>query len=240
MREWRWGFCGGCDDSVGWQPFFPLLGSSLASRKTSSELLSLWSLSLCSSLSTRWMTHSRLLWTFNQIFSCTQTHIAKRFNTKQTRKEESKRQVNSPLTHSSSAKSVWKEARLFLIPSVPSGYREGAVVTRDGEGGCREGERDGEREEGEREEDGDGVPRWAGSGQAAARARMAEDSSLESHTVTSWRVCVKRVRDDALRLLRVREKWLLWRTQATFICICGFHFYQSNFWMWYFTFTTGK
>lgn len=32
------------------------------------------------------------------------------------------------------------------------------MAVRDGEGGCREGERDGDREEGEREEEeGDGV-----------------------------------------------------------------------------------
>lgn len=65
------------------------------------------------------------------------------------------------LTHSSSCKSACKEARLFLLPSLPSGgaaWREGEVVARDGEVGCREGERDGVREDGEREdEDGDGV-----------------------------------------------------------------------------------
>lgn len=60
------------------------------------------------------------------------------------------------------------------------------MAARDGEAGCREGERDGEREEGEREEeDGEGVLRRVNSGQAAARARIAEDKSLESHTVTS-------------------------------------------------------
>lgn len=76
-------------------------------------------------------------------------------------------------------------------------WREGEVPPRDGEAWCREGERDGEREEGEREEeDGDGVPCWEGSGRAAARARMAEDRSLESHTVTSWRVCGEERRED--------------------------------------------
>lgn len=54
-------------------PFLVLLGSSLASVNTSSELLSLWSLSRCSSLSTLWITHSRLLSTFNQTFSCKRT-----------------------------------------------------------------------------------------------------------------------------------------------------------------------
>lgn len=64
------------------------------------------------------------------------------------------------------------------------------MAPRDGEAGWRQGERDGEREEGEREvEDGDGELCGARSGRAAARATMAEDSSLESHTVTSWRVC---------------------------------------------------
>lgn len=64
------------------------------------------------------------------------------------------------------------------------------MAPRDGEAGWREGERDGEREEGEREvEDGDGELCGMSSGRAAARATMAEDSSLESHTVTSWRVC---------------------------------------------------
>lgn len=63
---------------------------------------------------------------------------------------------------------------------------DGEMLTRDGEVECREGERDGEREEGEREEeDGDGVPCWKSSGRAAARARMAVDRSLDSHTVTS-------------------------------------------------------
>lgn len=97
--------------------------------------------------------------------------------------------MDSSLTHSSSCKSAWKEERLFLLPSLPSGgaaWREGEVAARDGEAGWREGERDGEREEGEREEeDGDGVPCLMNSGRAAARARMAEVSSLESHTVTS-------------------------------------------------------
>lgn len=82
---------------------------------------------------------------------------------------------------------------MFLLPSPPSagaGWREGEVAPRDGEAGWREGERDGDREDGEREdEDGDGVLCGASSGRAAARATMAEDSSLESHTVTSWRVC---------------------------------------------------
>lgn len=64
------------------------------------------------------------------------------------------------------------------------------MATRDGEAGWREGEREGEREEGEREvEDGDGELCGMSSGRAAARATMAEDRSLESHTVTSWRVC---------------------------------------------------
>lgn len=64
------------------------------------------------------------------------------------------------------------------------------MAPRDGEAGWRQGERDGEREEGEREvEDGDGELCGASSGRAEARATMAEDSSLESHTVTSWRVC---------------------------------------------------
>lgn len=93
-------------------------------------------------------------------------------------------QMDSSLTHSSSCKSACMEARLFLVPSLPS---RGAVW-REGEVGWREGERDGEREEGEREEDGDGVLCWENSGRAAARATMAVDSSLESHTVTSWRV----------------------------------------------------
>lgn len=82
---------------------------------------------------------------------------------------------------------------MFLPPSPLSagaGWREGEVAPRDGEVGWREGERDGDWEEGEREEeDGDGVLCGASSGRAAARATMAEDSSLESHTVTSWRVC---------------------------------------------------
>lgn len=64
------------------------------------------------------------------------------------------------------------------------------MAPRDGDAGWREGERDGEREEGEREvEDGDGELCGMSSGRADARATMAEDSSLESHTVTSWRVC---------------------------------------------------
>lgn len=78
---------------------------------------------------------------------------------------------------------------MFLAPSLLSRgapCREGEVVAREGEVGWREGERDGERDEGEREEeDGDGVLRWENSGRAAVRARMAEDSSFESHTVTS-------------------------------------------------------
>lgn len=97
--------------------------------------------------------------------------------------------MDCSLTHSSSCKSACKEARLFLLPSLPSGgaaWREGEVAARDGEVGWREGERDGEQEEGEREEeDGDGVPCRVNSGRAAAKARMAEDSSLESHTVTN-------------------------------------------------------
>lgn len=101
-------------------------------------------------------------------------------------------QMDSSLTHSSSCKSACMEARLLLVPSLPSRgavWREGEVVAREGEVGWREGERDGEREEGEREEeDGDGVLCWENSGRAAARATMAVDSSLESHTVTSWRV----------------------------------------------------
>lgn len=39
------------------------------------------------------------------------------------------------------------------------------------------------------------------SGRAAARARMAEDSSLESHTVTNWRVCRREWGLD-------RERWI--------------------------------
>lgn len=63
---------------------------------------------------------------------------------------------------------------------------DGEVPARDGEAEWREGERDGEREEGEREEeDGDAVPCWESSGRAVARARMAVDRSLQSHTVTS-------------------------------------------------------
>lgn len=68
------------------------------------------------------------------------------------------------------------------------------MAPRDGEAGWREGEREGEREEGEREvEDGDGELCGTRSGRAAARATMAEDSSLESHTVTSWRVCEEEI-----------------------------------------------
>lgn len=61
-------------------------------------------------------------------------------------------------------------------------WREGEVEERQGEVEERQGERDGE---GVRD-DGEGVPLWAmHSGRAAERARMAEDSSLESHTVTN-------------------------------------------------------
>lgn len=70
---------------------------------------------------------------------------------------------------------------MFLLPSA-----DGEAPARDGEVEWREGERDGEREEGEREEDdGEGVPCRESSGRAAARARMAADRSLESHTATS-------------------------------------------------------
>lgn len=85
---------------------------------------------------------------------------------------------------------------MFLLPSLPSGgaaWRNGEVEPRDGETGLREGEvgwregeRDGEQEEGEREEEeGDGVPCRVASGRADASARMAEESSLESHTFTN-------------------------------------------------------
>lgn len=82
------------------------------------------------------------------------------------------------------------EARLPLLPSPPSRgaeCREGETAARDGEvGGWRDGERDGEREEGEsEEEDGDGVLCWENSERAVAKFRMAEESSLESHTATS-------------------------------------------------------
>lgn len=57
-------------------PLLVCFGSSLASRKTSSELLSLCSRSRCSNLSTLWITHSRLLSAFSQIFSCSQAHVS--------------------------------------------------------------------------------------------------------------------------------------------------------------------
>lgn len=182
-------------------PFLVLPGSSVASRKTSSELLSLWSLSRCSSLSTLWITHSKLLSTFSQIFSCTNKHQWNRTYILAYKKIiNQKWQMDSSLTHSSSCKSACMEARLFLVPSLPSRgavWREGEAVAREGEVGWREGERDGEREEGEREEeDGDGVLCWENSGRAAARATMAADSSLESHTVTSWRVYRSRRNGD--------------------------------------------
>lgn len=70
------------------------------------------------------------------------------------------------------------------------------MAPRDGEVGWREGERDGEREDGEREvDDGDGELCGTSSGRADARATMAEDSNLESHTVTSWRVCEEEEED---------------------------------------------
>lgn len=111
------------------------------------------------------------------------------------------------LTHSSSCKSACREARLFILLSLLSGgtpWRDGEVAARDGEAVWREGERDGEREEGEREEeDGDGVLCWENSGRAAASATMAMDSSLESHTVTSWRVCRKMERDGEGKVMKV-------------------------------------
>lgn len=186
--------------SVFFPPFLVLLCSSLAIRKTSSELLSLWSLSCCSSRSTLWRTHSRLLSTFNQSFSW-------EWNSPNDQPEEQLKtwEVHFRgqllhLTHSSSCSSACKEA-LFLVTSLPSGgitWREGEVAARDGEVGWREGERDGEREEGESEvEEGDGLLRWVTSGRAAARARMAEESSLESHTATNWRVCGRSGEEEA-------------------------------------------
>ena len=73
---------------------------------------------------------------------------------------------------------MWREGEVAA--------RDGEVGLREGEVGLREGERDGEHEEGEREEEeGEGVRCWMNSGRAAARARMADDRSLESHAVTN-------------------------------------------------------
>lgn len=192
-------------------PFLVLLGSSLAIRKTSSELLSLCSLSLCSSWSTFWITHSKLLSTFSQTLSCKPT-------ASQEEKEKKKHSWITKsffcLTHSSSCGSACREARLFLVaspPSEPVVCREDVAAAREGEEGRWDGERDGEWEESERdeEEDGDGVLRWEFSGRAAARARMAEDSSLESQTVTSWRACRQRENEKSWKRKYPKRNLLL-------------------------------